>query len=208
MLVFNEKFKKDMIDYILRSSENENKNKYFFIICDNILYSDKDNTVFDYLISQIGIDKFIEIVYGTDYGTAFDRIIYHINPNSIMKLDRRQIDIIKYTIFIELLNIYSKKMSLDEFKELLIKLFSIQDKSFMTNIDNFLDELFNFFTNFYSKIQPSFRLLEFLLENKEKLRDFIRIFKNFFTVSQHFIYSIIREIIGNNETQTDLFRNV
>ena len=79
ILVFNEKFKKDMIDYILRSSENENKNKYFFIICDNILYSDKDNKVFDYLISQIGIDKFIEIVYGTDYGTAFDRIIYHIN---------------------------------------------------------------------------------------------------------------------------------
>ena len=210
MLVFNEKFKKDMIDYILHSSENENKNKYFFIICcDNILHSDKDNKVFDYLILQIGIDKFIEIVYGTDYGTAFDRIIYQYT-NSIMKLDRYKIDIIKYTIFIELLKIYSKKMSLDEFKELLIKLFSIQDKSFMTNIANFLHELFNFFTNVYvyPKIQPSFRLLEFLLENKEKLRDFIRIFKNFFTAPQRFIHPRTIKIIGTINTQEELFRNV
>ena len=211
MLEFNEKFIIDMINYVNLLRTNENKNKYFFIICDIILYDDKDNMFFDYLISQIGIDKFIEIVYGTDYGTAFNRIIRNIQRGNNIKFDIDKIDINKYLIFIKLLDIYSKKMSLEEFKELLIKLFSIRDKSFMINNVLVLQELFNFFAmeNNYPKINSSFRLLDFLLENKEILRDFIGIFKKFVTESPQFIdRGSVRSKIGTKQTQDDLFRNI
>ena len=193
-----------MIDYINSSASNENKNKYFFIICYIIQNIDDrvHNTIFVHLISVIGLDRFIEIVFQIDYRNDFDRIITNIDINE--RMNDIQINITKSQLFMNLINFYSKKMSLDDFKELLIKLFSIQNNSFIKNI---LGVLFNFFTNShigYQTINPSFKLLDFLLENKEQLRNFIKKFKSMFDI----ISRRIREIIGTAETQAELFRNV
>jgi hypothetical protein len=203
-------FFKKMINYINSSASNENKNKYFFIICYIIAFRDEDHTIFNHLISVIRLDRFIEIVFQIDYGTEFNRIITNMGSN-IERMNDRKINIMKSRLFMNLINFYSKKMSLDDFKELLIKLFSIQNNSFINFI---LDELFNFFTNSYigyQTINPSFKLLEFLLENKEVFKNFIKILKPKFygrSYNSFFINRIIREIIGTEETQTELFRNV
>jgi len=200
----NEKFIKDMIDYINSLRTNENKNKYFFIICYVIAFEDRDYNILEYLISIIGLDKLIEIVYEINYGDVFDRIITNIG-STIVRMNQHIINIIKSNLFMKLIEYYSEKLSLDEFKELLIKLFIIENNSF---IEIIIEELFNFFTNDSPKIQPSFKLLDFLFENKERFRNFIRIFKNFFTDTRPYIPQIVREIIGSKETQDELFRNV
>lgn len=199
-----------MINYINSSASNENKNKYFFIICYIIAFRDRNNTILESLISVIGINRFIEIVFQINYGTEFNRIITNINRGNIERINERDINIVKSQLFMKLIEYYSKIMSLDEFKELLIKLFSIQNNLFINFI---LDELINFFTNSfcYPKIQQSFKLLDFLLENKQQFQNFIRILKPKFYggISNRFYISRkIRELIGTEEIQTELFRNV
>lgn len=199
-----------MINYINSSASNENKNKYFFIICYIIASTDDSNTIFEHLISVIGIDRFIEIVFQIDYGTEFDRIITSSSYN-IERMNEIKIKVVKSDLFMKLIRDYSKKMLLDEFKELLTKLFSIQNISF---IELILNDLFLFFTNEftgYQIINSSFKLFDFLLENKQRFQNFIKIFKLKFNIQnpyRFFIRQRVRNIIGTEETQTELFRNV
>jgi len=207
-LEINSQFIIKMCNWINSLPSNENKNKYFFIIC--YIIADYDHTIFEHLISVIGLDRFIEIVFQIDYGNVFDRIIVNIDID-VIRINERNINIAKGKLFMKLIEYYSKKMSLDEFKELLTKLFSIQNISF---IESYLDELFAFFTNEkigYQKINPLFKLLDFLLENKQQFQNFIRIFKTKFNTRNAYRFTIrsrARNIIGTEETQTQLFRNV
>jgi hypothetical protein len=194
-----------MINWINSFAPNENKNKYFFIICYIIAFRDEDHTIFKHLISVIGIDRFIEIVFQIDYGNDFDRIIESVD---FKRMNERQINIVKSQLFMKLIEYYYKKMSLDEFKELLTKLFSIQNISFIKLI---LGDFFTFFIhnsyNGYQTINPSFKLLEFLLENKQQFQNFIRILKQ--TLDERSLISLnIEELIGTPETQPELFRNL
>jgi hypothetical protein len=84
-----------------------------------------------------------------------------------------------------------------EFTEVLKKLFSIQDISFN------LEEIVIFFTN--NPIQ-SFKLFQFLLDNKAQFIHFIQVLKPYiarirFTLS-------VRSIIGSQEIQEQLFSNM
>lgn len=197
-----------MINWINSLPSNENKNKYFFIMCCIIAFRDYDHTIFEHLISVIGLDRFIEIVFQIDYGNVFDRIINNIKSN--MTSNPLDIINIKRNLFMKLIEYYSEKMSLDEFKKLLIKLFSIENTNFI-NDSSLPENLFDFFTIIYSKINPSFKLLDFLLENKQQFQNFIQILKPKFYggSSNSFIISrIIRELIGTEEIKTELFRNV
>ena len=198
-----------MIDFIINKISNQEQNKYFFIICYivSIAYAhgNTENTIFNYLITKIGIDKLIEIVFGINYGTVFDRVIIHISSgNGITRLDQHNINFRKKKIFNKLLTIFSQKMTLEEFKNLLIKLFSIEDKSFMD--DELLDRIFIILTNYTRDKQPSFKLLDFLFEHKARLINFIRIFKNYFVRS--YISRELRNRIGTEQTQQSLFQNV
>ena len=114
----------------------------------------------------------------------------------------------KSNLFMKLIKFYSKKMSLDDFKELLKKLFSIHNNSFIKLI---LEDFFTFFIhnsyNGYQTINPSFKLLDFLLENKQQFQNFIRILKQ--TLDERSLISLnIEELIGTPETQPELFRNL
>jgi hypothetical protein len=79
-----------------------------------------------------------------------------------------------------------------------------------------LGKLFNFFTNDisgYQKINPSFKLLDFLLENKEQLLNFIKKFKLLiFNMVERFnrvnISPRIRKLIGTERIQAQLFQNI
>ena len=217
LLETNSQFFIRMINWINSLHSNENKNKYFFIMCCIIAFAfrDYDHTIFQHLIYVIGLDRFIEIVFQIDYGNVFDRIINNIQSN--MTSNPLDISIIKRNLFMNLINFYSRIMSLDDFKKLLIKLFSIQNNSFITLI---LGKLINFFTSIpsgYQTINASFKLLDFLLQNKEQLRNFIKKFKSIFNIGQSNrvrrfnrvnISPRIRTLIGTEETQTELFRNV
>ena len=197
-----------MINWINSLPSNENKNKYFFIMCCIIAFRDEDHTIFNHLISVIGLDRFIEIVFQIDYGNVFDRIINNIQSN--MTSNQLNIINIKRNLFMKLIRFYFEKMSLDKFKELLIKLFSIENTNFI-NESSLPENLFDFFTIIYSKINPSFKLLDFLLENKEQFQNFIQILKPKFngrSYNSFIISSIIREQIGTEAIQTELFRNV
>ena len=206
----NSQFIIKMCNWINSLPSNENNNKYFFIICYIIAVIDENHTISEYLISVIGIDRIIEIVFQIDYGNDFDRIIVNIDID-VIRINERNINIAKGILFMKLINYFSKKISVDDFKELLTKLFSIQNISF---IELYLDELFAFFTNEkngYQKINPSFKLLDFLLENKQQFQNFIRIFKPKFNTRNAYRFTIssrVRKIIGTEEIQTKLFRNV
>lgn len=189
-----------MINYINSSASNENMNKYFFIICYIIEFRDRHNTIFEHLISVIGLDRFIEIVFQIDYGTEFNRIITNIRN----RISVREINIVKSNLFMKLIEYYYKKMPLDNFKELLKKLFSIHNNSFIMFI---LNNLFTFFIRIYNTINPSFKLLDFLLENKQQFQNFIRILKQ--TIDKRGLISLnIIKLIGTPETQPELFRNL
>jgi len=202
-------FFQDMINYINSLHSNENKNEYFFIICYVIAFRDRYYNILDYFISKIGLDKLIEIVYEIDYGTVFDRIISNILSQQIDRMNQREISFMKGNLFMKLIKYNSKKMLLENFKELLIKLFSIQNNSFITHI---LYELYEFFINShhgYQLIQPSFKLFDFLLENKEQFKNFIRIFISIFNIERSNHVSIspkISEILGITQTQDELFK--
>ena len=63
-----------------------------------------------------------------------------------------------------------------------------------------LDDLIDFL------VRKEFKLFEFLLENKSKLINFIRLLKK--NISSLWISRIKREIIGTVEQQSDLFSNI
>ena len=209
----NKKLFEKMIDFIIQKISIQEQNKYFFILCYIVsianFHGNTENSIFNYLITKIGIDKFIEILFGINYGTVFDTVIIDVSSNNLItRLDQDNINLKKKVIFKKLLDIYSEKMTLEEFKNLLIKLFSIEDKSFMNN--KFLDRIYITLTN-YTENQQSFKLLDFLLENKVQLINFIRIFKNYFLVPsivQPYISRKVRNIIGTEQTQQNLFQNV
>ena len=204
----NPEFIKRMINWINLSTSNEDKNKYFFIICYIISFEHRNNTILEHLISVIGIDRFIEIVFQINYGDEFNRIITNTGTN-IERMSDIKINLVKSLLFMKLIKYYSDKMSLDDFKELLKKLFSIQNNSF---IEFIFRELFVYFTKEYFRTQPSFKLFDFLFENKQELLSFIRIFKKHLKGEEKrrplYITPQIRNIIGTEEIQTDLFRNV
>jgi hypothetical protein len=203
----------EMIDYINSLESNENKNKYFFIICYIIDAAHKNDTIINHLISVIGLDKFIKIVFQTDYVTVFDRIIYRYH-NEEKKISS-DINYVKRRLFMILIYFYQNtNMSLDEFEKLFIKLFSLQDYSFIIEYDyGLLDELYAFFKNKskgggdFSSKYPSFKLFNFLLEHKEKLHNFIRILKNKYDHQKNKNFLIYED---NSETKNrieELFRN-
>ena len=198
-----------MIDFIYSNFTNQEQNKYFFIICYIISvahsHGNKDNIIFDYLISKIGIDKLIEIVFGINYGTVFDTVIIGTsNGNVFRRLDQSDINLRKEKIFKKLLTICSEKMTLEEFKNLLINLFSIEDNSFMNN--EFLKTIFFILKN-YNRDKPSFKLLDFLFENKVRLINFIRKFKNWFEgPDRPLIINETRSRIGTEDIQQRLFQ--
>jgi hypothetical protein len=185
-----------IIDHINSLRTNENKNNYFFIICYIIAHITYYN-ILDYLILIIGLDKLIEIVYRINYGDVFDRIITNIVDLNINRINQQKINNIKASIFKKLISYYYEKESLVEFTEVLKKLFSIQDISFN------LEEIVIFFTN--NPIQ-SFKLFQFLLDNKAQFIHFIQVLKPYiarirFTLS-------VRSIIGSQEIQEQLFSNM
>ena len=199
----------EMINYINSLESNENKNKYFFIICYIIDAAHRNNTIIKHLISVIGLDKFIEFVFQTDYVTVFDRIIYR-SPNEEKKISS-DINYVKRRLFMILIYFYQDtNMSLGEFEKLFIKLFSLQDYSFIIEYDyGLLDEFYAFFKNAskgggrFSLKYPSFKLFNFLLEHKEKLHNFISILKNKYHQKRKnfLIYE------DNGETIEELFGN-
>ena len=203
-----------MIDYINSLESNENRNKYFFIICYIIDAAHRNYTIINHLISVIGLNKFIEIIFQTDYGTVFDRIIYH-SPKEQKKISS-YINDVKRHLFMILIYFYENtNMSLDEFEILFIKLFSLQDYSFISEYDYaLLDKLYAFFKNaskgggWFSSKYPSFKLFDFLLEHKKELHNFIKILKNKYDQSKRMNFRIYEANSETIETLEKLFRNV
>jgi hypothetical protein len=195
-------FLKRIINYILGNKINDNK--YLMIVC-RIFIEINENEILIDLISRIGLDKLIEIVYESNLAD-FSRIIiekFHPsanNPSGISRFDQLYLDYIKRVIFMKLIEYYSEKISLDEFKEVLKKLFSINDLSFIKDL-SFIEEFFKFF-----KSIDGFKLFDFLLENKEQFRNFIQVLKPYIPIL--FFPSRIRNKIGSEQTQVELFRNV
>jgi len=177
------------------------EDKYYFIICINFCFTDSPCDIIEYLIFKLGLDRLIQIVYEINYGNLFDQIIYDTYREGrdikITRLDERKISIKRFLIFKKLLECYSEKPQI-QFEELLMKLFSIQNNSFMSS--ELLDDLIDFL------VRKEFKLFEFLLENKSKLINFIRLLKK--NISSLWISRIKREIIGTVEQQSDLFSNI
>jgi hypothetical protein len=192
-------FLKRIINYILVNKINDNK--YLMIVC-RIFIEINENEILIDLISRIGLDKLIEIVYESNLAD-FSRIIiekFHPSANNqsgISRFDQLYLDYIKRVIFMELINYYKEK---PEFKEVLKKLFSINDLSFIKDL-SFIEEFFKFFKSIYG-----FKLFDFLLENKEQFRNFIQVLKPY--IPSLFFSSRVRNIIGLEQTQVELFRNV
>ena len=192
-------FFKRMINYILENKRNDNK--YLMIICILLINIQDDNILID-LISKIGLDKLIEIVYESNLAD-FSRIIIDIydptanNPSGISRIDQLYLNYIKRIILMELIKYYKGK---PEFEEVLMKLFSIENQSFM-NLEVFIKELFRFFMSI-----NGFKLFDFLLEKKLELRNFIQVLKPY--IPSIFFPSRVRSIIGSEQTQEVLFRNV
>jgi len=192
-------FFKRMINYILENKINDNK--YLMIICIIFIEINEDEILIN-LISRIGLDKLIEIVYESNLDD-FSRIIIDIfhpsinNPSGISRINQLYLDHIKRVIFMKLINYYKVK---DEFKEVLMKLFSINDLSFINDKSFIQDFLYIF------KSINEFKLFDFLLENKQQLLNFIQVLKPY--IPRIFFSSRVRNIIGSEQTQVELFRNV
>jgi hypothetical protein len=189
-------FLKKMITYILENKTNDNK--YLMIICILFCEIHDDNILYN-LISVIGLDNLIEILYKSNQDDLSRIIInYSIsNPSGISRIDQSYLNYIKSQIFIKLIKYYKEK---PEFREVLMKLFSIENQSFM-NSEAFISELINIF-----KSINGFKLFDFLLENKRELLNFIKVLKPY--IPRIFFSSRVRSIIGSENTQAELFRNV
>ena len=188
-----------MINYILENKINDNK--YLTIICIFIIEINEDEILI-YLISKIGLDKLIEIVYKSNRDD-FSRIIISIlhpsinNPSGILRIDQLYLNYIKRIIFMKLIKYYNAK---PEFEEVLMKLFSIENQSFM-NSQEFINQFFIFFRSI-----NGFKLFDFLFENKRELLNFIQVLKPYILRIRFPLN--IRSIIGSEQTQEELFRNV
>ena len=189
---------KRLINFIEKNHPTENK--YYFIICLCFCLIDDNCDIIEYLIYKLGLDRIIQIVYETNYNIVFNEIIYSYNP--LRKLDERRILITKFFVFKKLLECYSQK-TLEKFKQILMKLFSIEDKSFITYMDENLDEIIIFFQNI--KLE-GFKLFEFLLEKKTELTDFIRFIKPI--LIRYYFSPKLREKIGTANQQSTLFNGI
>ena len=194
---------KRLINFIEENYPTENK--YYFIICISFCFTNSPCDIIEYLISKLRLDRLIQIVYEINYGSLFNQIIYYTKKRrlglevevEVSKLDERKIDVKRILIFNKLLECYSEKPQQD-FEELLMNLFSIQNNSFMSL--ELLTDLINFL------IRKKFKLFEFLLENKSKLINFIRLLKE--NISLLLILPRRIEIIGTTEQQSNLFSNI
>ena len=188
-----------LINFIEKNYPTEDK--YYFIICISFCFTDSPCDIIEYLISKLRLDRLIQIVYEINYGSLFNQIIYEATGFGrgleVRKLDERKISVKRIIIFHKLLECYSEKPQQD-FEELLMNLFSIQNYSFMSL--ELLTDLINFL------IRKKFKLFEFLLENKSKLINFIRLLKE--NISSLFILPKRIEIIGTTEQQSNLFSNI
>ena len=136
------------------------ENKYKFIICLIGLHS-----IRDYIIDTIGIDKIIEILFNTNYNEEeFSRIIDSYDNQA----HPFNFQLSKKILFMLLFKFYLHKGEFNVLKKLLsIRDMSIMDKQLIsTLLENFM------------RFDEEFKLLEFLLHNKQELLDFIRILKN------------------------------
>ena len=189
---------KRLINFIEKNHPNENK--YYFIICLCFCLIDSDCDIIEYLINKLGLDRIIQIVYESNYNIVFNEIIISYIP--LRKLDEIRILITKFLVFKKLLECYSQK-TLEEFKQILMKLFSIEDKYFITYMDGNLDDIIVFFQNI--KLE-GFKLFEFLLEKKTELTDFIRFIKPIL-IGYHFSPKS-REKIGTAKQESTLFNDI
>ena len=188
-----------LINFIEKNYPTEDK--YYFIICISFCFTPSPCDIIEYLISKLGLDRLIQIVYEINYGSLFNQIIYDAyrkgRDYKIRKLDERKISVKRILIFHKLLECYSKKPQI-QFEELLMKLFSIQNNSFMSS--ELLTDLIIFL------VRKEFKLFEFLLENKSKLINFIRLLKE--NIGLLLISRREKEIIGTTEQQSNLFSNI
>jgi hypothetical protein len=188
-----------LINFIEKNYPTENK--YYFIICISFCFTNSPCDIIEYLIYKLGLDRLIQIVYEINYGSSFNQIIHDTIGFGlgleVRKLDERKIYIKRILIFHKLLECYSEKPQI-QFEELLMKLFSIQNNSFISS--ELLNDLINFL------VRKKFKLFEFLLENKSKLINFIRLLKE--NIRLLWISERIREIIGTTEQQSNLFSNI
>ena len=189
-----------LINFIEKNYPTENK--YYFIICISFCFTDSPCDIIEYLIYKLGLDRLIQIVYEINYGSSFNQIIHDTyiegGDYKIRKLDERKINVKRILIFQKLLECYSSKPQQD-FEELLMKLFSIQNNSFMSS-ELLIYNLIFFLTG------KEFKLFEFLLKNKSKLINFIRLLKE--NITMLWISPHQRKIIGTTEQQSNLFSNI
>jgi hypothetical protein len=208
-------FIKKMIDQI-----DTFEDKYKFIICFICSISLRK-----YMIEQLGLDKIIEIIFNIDYNEQeFRNIVEHTGHSTITHFNFQSK---KKSIFPRLFDFYKARLYKDsgnrsrntysesdkeKFQEVLIKLLSIQNQNFMD---------FPFFINFAQSINSyndeSFKLFDFLLNNKQSLLEFIKKLKIYYTHIENplsGIYHIqidqllLSEKQGTTQTRDELFRNV
>ena len=100
-----------LINFIER--EHPTENKYYFIICTCFCFTDSRCDIIEYLISKLGLNRLIQIVYATDYDSLFNRIIFDIYREgmiyNVTKLDERKILVTKNLVYEKLLECYSQK---------------------------------------------------------------------------------------------------
>ena len=186
------------IQGMINAIDTFQENKYKFIICLIGLYSIKD-----YIIDKIGIDKIIEILFNTNYNEEeFSSII----DNYDRQAHPFNFQLSKKRLFILLLKSYSHK---GEFFNVLKKLLSIRDMSIMNK--QFINDLLYFFMRFHDE---EFKLLKFLLDNKQELLGFIRILKNIMqangegNIPLFNLFSSNPKDFGTSQQREELFRNV
>ena len=203
-------FIKKMID-IIETFED----KYKFIIC-LICFSSLSSLIQKYIIDKLGLDKIIEIIFNINYNEEeFRNIICRSDHSSITHID---FQLEKNFKFFALLDFYKLRLykSLDNrqhneysesdkeiFKDVLLKLLSIQNQNFMD-----LPFFINFATCIYNYGDESFKLFDFLLNNKQRLLEFIKKFNtNRRSPVYHYEFDRLFEL-ETTQTKDELFRNL
>lgn len=173
------------------------ENKYKFIICLIGLHS-----IRDYIIDTIGIDKIIEILFNTNYNEEeFSRIIDSYDNQA----HPFNFQLSKKILFMLLFKFYLHKGEFNVLKKLL----SIRDMSIMDK--QLISTLLENFMRFHDE---EFKLLEFLLHNKQELLDFIRILKNINeangrgSIAIDTLFMGEPKVFGTSQQREELFRNV